>query len=406
MPVFSYTARDRSGQQRNDSIESPSREAAIANLRGQGLLPLRITEVKNKTDGSASFSWNPLDYRSIRPDDIEHEFHQMAVMLRSGISLMDALNMTARHCRIGARPTWQDLTKRIQQGSSFTEALSEHKIFTNFTIQLVRVGEQTGHLNTVMDQAAEEMKANRKLKKQIMTALRYPAFTLLFAIGLVVFMLTSIIPEIKKLLQIMGKPMPPITQALIDISDWFLANGIYVGVLIGGILFSFIALYQVPRSRWWIDRISLKLPVLGYVLRLSGTVLFARAMGLLLRSGVVIVEALETMEKLHGNHYMASKVRMARNRVMQGSSLTEPLQADTGYMPLMLQMIRVGESSGTLDDILIEMTDYHDELLQQAIAKLTGMIAPLMTVFVGGIVGFVYAAFLVAMFSAAGGSPS
>lgn len=406
MPVFSYSARDRSGQQRNDSIESPSREAAIANLRSQGLLPLKIAEVKNKQDDSVSFSWNPLDYRSIRPDDIEHEFHQMAVMLRSGISLLDALNMTARHCRIGARGTWVDLAKRIQQGSSFTDALSQHKIFSNFTIQLVRVGEQTGHLNIVMDQAAEEMKASRKLKKQIVSALRYPAFTLLFAIGLVVFMLTSIIPEIKKLLQIMGKPMPPLTQSLIDISDWFIANGIAIGVFALAFAIAVIGLYQVPRSRWWMDRIALKLPILGYVLRLSGTVLFARAMGLLLRSGVVIVEALETMEKLHANHYMASKVRTARNRVMQGSSLTEPLQTESGYMPLLLQMIRVGESSGTLDEILIEMTDYHDELLQQAIAKLTGMIAPLMTVFVGGIVGFVYAAFLVAMFSAAGGSPS
>lgn len=406
MPVYSYTARDRSGQQRNDAIESPSREAAISTLRSQGLLPLKITEVINKKEGSAAFSWNPLDYRSIRSTDIEHEFHQMAVMLRSGISLLDALNMTARHCRIGARSVWMDLAKRIQQGSSFTEALSEHKIFSNFTIQLIRVGEQTGHLNIVMDQAAEEMKASRKLKQQIVKALRYPAFTLLFAIGLVVYMLTSIVPEIKKLLQIMGKPMPPITQALIDTSDWFKSNSIPVAVFAVVIVVCFIALYQVPRTRWWIDRISLRLPILGYVLRLSGTVLFSRAMGLLLRSGVVIVEALETMEKLHGNHYMASKVRMARNRVMQGSSLTEPLQADTGYMPLMLQMIRVGESSGTLDEILIEMTEYHDELLQQAIAKLTGMIAPIMTVFVGGLVGFVYAAFLVAMFSAAGGSPS
>jgi type IV pilus assembly protein PilC len=103
---------------------------------------------------------------------------------------------------------------------------------------------------------------------------------------------------------------------------------------------------------------------------------------------------------------MASRIAFARSRVLQGSSLADPLETESGYMPLLLQMTRIGENSGMLDDILFEMTEYHDELLQQAIATLTGMIAPIMTIFVGGVVGFVYAAFLVAMFSAAGGSPS
>jgi type IV pilus assembly protein PilC len=138
---------------------------------------------------------------------------------------------------------------------------------------------------------------------------------------------------------------------------------------------------------------------------LSGTVLFCRAMGLLLRSGVVMVDALTTIEKLHVNKYMASRISFARNQIMQGSSLADQMEIESGYMPLVLQMTRVGENSGTLDQILTEMTEYHDELLKQAIATLTGMIAPAMTIFVGGVIGFVYAAFLVAMFAAAGGSP-
>lgn len=151
------------------------------------------------------------------------------------------------------------------------------------------------------------MKASRKVKKEIVTALRYPAFTLLIAIGIVIFMLTKVIPEIKKLLQIMGKPMPPITQALLDVSDWVLANGLTLAVFGAALIAVFIALYYWPPSRWWIDKLVLRLPVLGYVLRLSGTVLFTRAMGLLLRSGVVMVEAMETMEKLHVNTYMAGR---------------------------------------------------------------------------------------------------
>jgi len=406
MPVFTYLARDRSGQQRTATIESATRESAILALREQGLLPLKIEEAKKESGAVKSFSLNPFAYRAFNSSDIEHEFHQIAVMLRSGISLLDALSLTQKFCRVGARPTWERLAKRIQQGSSFKDALAEHKAFSEFTIQLIHVGEQTGHLGTVLDEAAKEVKSSRKLKKQIVTALRYPAFTLLFAVGLVIYMLTSIIPEIKKLLKIMGKPMPPVTQALIDTSDWVLANGLTIAVFLIAFIVVFIVLYHLPSSRWWIDKWALKLPLFGYVLRLSGTVLFSRAMGLLLRSGVVMVDALETMEKLHVNKYMASRIAFARSRVLQGSSLADPLETESGYMPLLLQMTRVGENSGMLDEILFEMTEYHDELLQQAIATLTGMIAPIMTIFVGGLVGFVYAAFLVAMFSAAGGSPS
>ncbi len=406
MPFFSYTARDRSGQQTADSIESDSRDVAIMSLRQQGLLVLQIAEVKSDQNQEKNFSLNPLQYRSIRLYDIERAFHELAVMLRSGISVLDALEMIRKHSRIGCKKTWQRIIERIEQGGSFTDAVKEHPIFPNLTVHLIAVGEQTGMLHTVLDQAAEELLATRKLKKQIITALRYPLFTLLVAIGVVVFMLTSIIPEIKKLLTIMGKPMPPITKALIDSSDWFVSNGIVIGIVSSAFAIAFILLYNWPPSRFWIDRSALYLPVFGNIFRLSGTVLFARAMGLLLRSGVLIVDALAIMEQLHGNKFMASRVAIARERILFGSSLAEPLEANAVFMPLVLQMIRVGENSGTLDDILIEMTDYHDELLQQAIARLTGMIAPVMTIIVGGIIGFVYAAFLVAMFSAAGGSPS
>jgi len=405
MTLFSYTARNRSGEQASDVIDSASRDAAIMQLRGEGLLVLKIDAVKKNKD-EKTFSLNPLAYRSIRSVEIENAFHQIAVMLRSGVSLLDAVELTRKHARIGARKVWARIAERIQQGGALTDALKEQGIFSNLTIQLVAVGEQTGHLGTVMDQAAQEMASTRRLKKQITSALKYPAFTLLFAIGLVVFMLTSIVPEIKKLLKIMGKPMPPITQALIDISDWFVENITFMGIsaVLGIIIF--VLLYSWPPSRWWLDRFALRIPLIGHVLRLSGTVLFCRAMGLLLSSGVLIIDALKTMELLHNNKYMASHIAFAHSRVLQGSSLADPLTEKSRYMELVLQMVRVGENSGTLDDILTEMTEYHDELLQQAVAKLTGMIAPIMTVFVGGLVGFVYAAFLVAMFSAAGGSPS
>jgi len=405
MAIFNYTARSKTGQQLSDIVEAGSRDVAIMQLRGDGLMVIKIDEVKKKSD-QKEYSLNPFDYRSIRSQDVEDAFHQIAVMLRSGVSLLDAVELTRKHARIGTRKVWVRIAERIQQGGRLSDAMKELGLFSNLSIQLVAVGEETGGLSTVMNQAAAEMATTRKLKKQIVKAVRGPAFTLLFAIGLVVFMLTSIVPEIKKLLLIMGKPMPPITQALIDTSDWFVSNGVFIALLAVVSLITFIVLYNWPPARWWIDRFALRIPLFGHVFRLSGTVLFCRGMGLLLSSGVLIIEALKIMEALHGNKFMAGHVAFARERVLQGSSLGDPLAEKSYYMPLVLQMIRVGENSGTLDDILLEMTEYHNELLEESIAKLTGMIAPFMTIFVGGMIGFVYAAFLTAMFSAAGGSPS
>jgi len=405
MAIFNYTARSKTGQQLTDIVEAGSRDVAIMQLRGDGLMVIKIDEIKKKSD-QKEYSLNPFDYRSIRSQDVENAFHQIAVMLRSGVSLLDAVELTRKHARIGTRKVWVRIAERIQQGGRLSDAMKELGLFSNLSIQLVAVGEETGGLSTVMNQAAVEMATTRKLKKQITKALKGPAFTLLMAIGLVVFMLTSLVPEIKKLLLIMGKPMPPITQALIDTSDWFISHGVFIMVFSVASLITFIILYNWPPARWWIDRFALRIPLFGHVFRLSGTVLFCRGMGLLLSSGVLIIEALKIMEALHGNKFMAGHVAFARERVLQGSSLGEPLTEKSYYMPLVLQMIRVGENSGTLDDILVEMTEYHSELLEEAIAKLTGMIAPFMTIFVGGIIGFVYAAFLVAMFAAAGGSPS
>ncbi len=406
MPVFSYTARDRTGQTVADRIESASREQAMLGLRQNGLLVLQIDEVKSNRFTEKNYSLNPLDYRSLRALDIEMAFHQIAVMLRSGISLLDALEITRKFSRIGVRKVWQGIIEHIEQGGTLAGSLGEHKLFPDLTIHLVKVGEQTGMLHIVMDQAAEEMKASRLLRKQIMTSLRYPLFALLMAIGVAAFMLTSIIPEIKKLLKIMGRPMPPVTKALIDSSDWIMLHGAGIGIGFGVFLVTFVLLYNWPPSRWWMDRLALKIPVFGRVFRLASTVLFCRAMNLLLRSGVLITDALATMVQLHGNKYVASQVDESRERIMQGATLAEMLEQRPVFEPLMVQMIRVGENSGALDDILQEMMIYHDALLQQAIAKLTGLIAPMMTILVGGIIGFVYAAFLVAMFSAAGGSPS
>jgi type IV pilus assembly protein PilC len=153
------------------------------------------------------------------------------------------------------------------------------------------------------------------------------------------------------------------------------------------------------------DRAALHIPLTGKLSRISGTADFARGLGTMLHSGVWLIDALQTMEKLLGNRYLGLCVANAREQVAQGSSLAGPLLESNAFMPILPRMIAVGESSGRVDYILEEMARYHEDLLARAIKRMVGIIGPLMTILIGGLIGFVYAAFLTAMFAAAGGSP-
>jgi type IV pilus assembly protein PilC len=404
MPNFAYVARNRAGQEQTGQAQALSANDLAATLRTQGLLVISIAEDKQRGYGHWLTRLNPFEYRPFNSKDVEESFRQLAIMLRSGLDLVSALEIVAEYSRISVRKVWLKVIIRIRAGGNLTDTLGEHKVFNNLIVQMVRMGEQTGNLDKAMLYAAVELEEIRRIRGQLISALTYPLITLLFAIGVTIFMLIGIIPELKKFLQMMGRKLPPITQSLIDVSDWFTTNG---PVIIGGVVIVamvFGVFYYMPWSRLAIDRFLLHLPIIGHILRLSGTVAFARALGALLRSGVRIVDALETVAKLQYNRYLSSCVETARSRVIAGSTLAEPLaMARHAYMPLLHRMVVVGENSGTLDDVLNEVTIYHQEILQRKIRFMSDMIAPVITVLVGGIVGFVYAAFIVAMFSAGSG---
>ena len=397
MPEFQYVARDAVGAQRSGREFATSREDLVRSLRQQGLL---VLEVRPVDVGEQSWSLNPLDYQPIHSLDAEKSLHQIAILLRAGVSILEALEFTRDFARPGARKVWADIAERIAGGGSLSEAMAEHKVFQKMTIQMVNVGEQSGRLAQVMEHASKTLERARYNRKQVLTALRYPVFMILFAIGIVVFMLKRLIPELKKFLTVMGRKLPPITQNLIDVSDWFQTSMPTIALASLLILIALALVYQWPIARIWMDRFALSLPIFGRLFRLSGTVTLTQSLGILLLSGVRILEALATVEKMMANRYLASRIEYARQRIEQGSSLADPLAEKNAFMPMLPRMIRVGEKSGSLDLILQEMGKHHEEELQAHISWLTSLIVPIMTVFVGGVIGFVYAAFLVAMFSA------
>ena len=402
MPSFNFTARDTAGRTQRGVQSAASAVVLASELRARGWLVLDI-QIAAETRTGLTDALDPRGWLPVRSIDVEMSLQQLAVMLRSGLTLLNALHTAAEHTeRLKLQRILRRVMVRFQEGSSFADALAEHRVFNNLTVQLVKVGEQTGNLDVVIVRASEAMERRRQLIQQVMTALTYPFIVLLAAIGVSLFMVLNVIPKLEIFIKALGRKLPPTTVMLMDISAWFRTNGtallVVMAILVLGILFA----TQMPGLRGTLDRLVLRVPLIGRVMRVAGTALFARALGILLRSGVTVLDALRTMESLGSNKHLASIVAKTRQRVFSGGSLAEALTEPGGFMPMLGRMIAVGESSGRLDDVLEEVARFFENQLAVLIRQLSAIVEPAIIVFVGGVVGFVYITFFLTIYAAAG----
>jgi len=404
MPTFTYRARDAAGRPQQGTQEAASATVLVNNLRQRGWLVLNVVAGDGAGDATDwALVLNPFAWLPPRSADVEMSLQQMAVMLRSGITLLAALKTVAEQARRRTMTqVWEDVARRIQGGSTLADALTHHRCFSHLVIQLVRVGEQTGTLEQVIIRAADALERRRLLRTTLLTALTYPVIVLLAAIGVTVFMVVGVIPKLQVFLKALGRRLPPMTQFLLDVSD--AVRTYYVHGLVGAIALAgtILALYSWPPGRLYLDRLLLRVPVVGRLLRLAGTVLFARGLGSLIRSGITLVEGMRTVEELFRNRYLAARVAAARNAILRGGSLADPLKPRDAFMPMLASMVAIGEQAGTLDDVLDEVARFHETQLQSAIKQFSAIIEPVIVVVVGGIVGFVYISFFLALFAAAG----
>lgn len=400
MPAFLYTVRDASGARFSGELESASSSAAAAELRGRGLVVITIEEAQSS---ATTRGWTPSELLWIRSLDIEISLYQLATLLRSGLTLLSALRLVAEQAERGRlRRVWDEVVVTIEGGRTFADALAQHPCFNRLVVQLVSVGEQTGHLGPVLERAAAALEKRRTLRASLITTLMYPAIVFLLAIGLAVYMVIGVLPKLQVFLRAMGKKLPPMTQRLLDISDWIQINGITTVIIAVTLLIALVMVFLWPPGRAVIDALALRIPLLGKAFRTAGTALFATCFSALLSSGVTLIEALRVTERLMGNRRLASIVTTAREQVMQGEPLVRHLARSHGFMPMLSRMVAVGESSGTLDNVLDEVARFHEAQLERLIKRLSALIEPAVIVTVGSVVGYVYISFFMALFAATG----
>lgn len=402
MPTYTYFAKDQTGKPMQGRADAETLAAAVSALRARGWLVLDVKQHQSQDLSLAKTlsALRPGNWLPIRRIDIELSLQQLAVMLRSGLTLLSALEILVAQSRRGSMSrTWRDVSSRIQQGSSLADAMSHHPRIPPMVLQLIRIGEQTGTLEQVSDRAAKSLESQRIIRANLATALIYPVIVLLMAIGVTALMVLYLIPKLRNSLEALSGKLPAMTQMLVDISDFAQRYGltILIGIILTLIVLALLRIW--PQGRYFLDRLLLRIPMIGEVIRLAGTAWFARSLSVMLRSGVSLLESLRTTEGLMSNAHMARCVSDAREQVMSGGSLSEPLARPGAFTPMLPQMVHVGESSGTLDEVLEEVADFHESQLQVAIRRFSGIFEPALIIVVGGIVGFVYISFFVGMFS-------
>ncbi|MEM6692598.1 MAG: type II secretion system F family protein [Planctomycetota bacterium] len=406
MPRYSFIARDEQGQIQRGLEQSESPSTLNATLRARGLKLVKYEEQIEKISPLEWFTTylNPLQYIPPRGIDIELMLSQVAVMLRSGVTLLGALRTCQQQARFAPMQRMVGrINEAVQDGQSLADALQAEKRIPQIAIQMTRVGELTGNLDTVLDKSAKSLASRRRNLSQTVTALAYPAFVTVAALGVAAYMVIFVIPEIQKVLRAMGRRLPRLPQMLMDLSDWIQTNGATSAVIVVAIILACVLFYLWPPSRFQIDRFALRVPLIGHVLRVGGTVTFASSLQSMLASGITVVEALRTVEKLHYNRFLASRVAAAREAVIAGDGLAPSLAYKGSFTPMLASMVAVAEDTGQMEEVLQQVNDFHDEQLQTAIKRLSLLVEPLVVVFVGGIVGFVYISFFLALFSASGG---
>lgn len=401
---FKVRVRDAAGITRTDSREADSRAALMARLRAEHLLVLAVEE-ERVSDGLPG-AWHPAWLKPMTSFDVEMGLRQLAAMLRSGVTLVNALATVAdQSLSPRARRTWMRVRESILRGSSFAEALAAQKgRFSEIVVRLGEVGERSGELEHAISRAADQLEARRNLRTAVVNALTYPVIAVLMAVGVSAYLVMAVIPKVAEFLVSGGAQLPAITQLLVDVSAWVNANGLIILALVGGVCAAWIAVRLHEIGRELQDTFLLRIPITGRILRLAGTALFARSMQIMTESGITLLDSLATGARLMTNRRFRRRVRNAHDSVMKGQSLADSLRPAVEFTPILRQMAAVGEVTGSLPEVFGEAARFHEMLLALAVKRFGMFIEPVTICITGGIVGFVYVAFFMALFAMAGAS--
>lgn len=399
MPVFSYEAVEPSGRVVKGSLEAESAATVLTKLQSLNYTVVDVAETRagigisllggSKTNGKVKLQALVVFSR------------QFATMVNAGINILKCLDILEMQTKDPVlKAVIGEVRRDVVGGSSLTDALARHpKIFSKLFVSMVRAAEAGGILDQILDRLATFLEKEQELVGRIKGAMVYPVCVLVFAILMVIAMFMFVLPTFKTIFADAGAELPLITRMLFFISDairmlWFLLPTLPIGVYMG-----FKWYNGTEQGRWNLDRIKLRLPVIGELVQKMAISRFSRTLGTLVNSGVPVLRALEIVSETAGNVVISRAVEEARTSVREGQRISAPLAASGVFPQMVTQMIDIGEETGRMSEMLIKIATFYDQEVDVAVKALTSLIEPALIIFLGGIVGFIVGSIMIPMFN-------
>ncbi len=373
-------------------MEAVDQKAAMGRLREQklSLVEIKPAPVKKR------FFKSKIDNK-----DIVIFSRQLSTLVSAGVPIVHGLNILETQAENAAfKAVVASLRTDIEAGLSIADAMRKHpKAFTELYVSMIKAGEVGGILDTILERLSSYLESAEALRAKVKSALMYPTIVFSVAGLITIFLIVFVIPIFKDIFSSFGAELPFLTRMIVNLSDFLRAKLLYLVPPIGVGVWFFKKWMKTPRGQEKIDEISLKLPVFGILLKKVAIAKFTRTLGTLIKSGVPILQGLETVAKTSGNKVIEKAIMNSYNSIKEGGRISDPLKKANIFPPMVIQMISVGEETGGLDNMLNKIADFYDQEVDTAVKGLTSMIEPLIIVFLGIVIGTIVIAMFMPMFS-------
>ena len=388
MPIFLWEGKTSQGKIIKDEIEASSREAVFAILRERRIRPIP-TRIREKGAGMEKEIRIPGFSESVKPKDVAVFTRQFAAMIDAGLPIVQCLSIQGEQTQNKTfRRTLLAIRKDVEGGTTLAEALRKHpRIFDDLYVNMVEAGEISGALHTILNRIAQFIEKANKLKKKVKGAMIYPCSIMGVAVVVVTVLMIFVIPVFAELYGSMGRALPAPTQIAIDLSNFFVAYWYLIfGSMIGASV-AFSLYYKTPAGNMHIDRMMLRMPIIGDLLRKVAVARFSQNMAILLSSGVPILDGLAITARTAGNKVIEKAIMESRVSISQGRTVADPLRESKVFPPMVCQMVAVGETTGGLDVMLKKVAELYEDEVDDAVANLTALMEPMIMVVLGVILG-------------------
>ena len=394
MPKYNYIEIDSSGSIVQGTMEAGTSSEVVAMMKSRGSRPIEVTEY---IKGLVGVNIN-LGKRRIKSKDLSVFAKQLYTMLHAGMPLLTCIETLKDQVQSKLlKEKLVDIYQDLQKGTIFSTALQKHsEAFPELFISMIKSGELTGNMDSVLNNLSTHYQKEARLQAQIRSAMIYPIIVLIVAIAVTIFLLVKLVPMFKTFFK--GKSLPGITQFVVNTSDFMIAKWYIIIAVVVGVIFVLNRYFATPVGRMQLDTNKLRFPLIGNFMKTIASSRFASTLSVLISSGIPIIQAIESSGQVTNNVFIQKNMTYAIDNIKKGSPMSVELKKLEIFPPMMISMLKIGEESGAIDSMLQKTSDFFEEELEEAIKRMTSMMEPLIIVIVGGIVAVVLLSIYMPMF--------